>query len=87
MFSKILYPGDAFVFPIGMIHYHVNIGKTNAVTLSAGGSQNPGYVSVADTVFGSNPLINPNVLARAFALDVNTVKHLQTLFPDDTILN
>ncbi|KAL1211582.1 Germin-like protein subfamily 1 member 7 [Cardamine amara subsp. amara] len=86
LFSRVLYRGDAFVFPIGMIHYHVNIGKTNAVTFSAGGSQNPGYISVADSVFGSNPFINPNVLAGAFKLGVNTVKRLQTQFPDDNIV-
>ncbi|CAH8277492.1 unnamed protein product [Arabidopsis lyrata] len=28
LFAKVLNPGDVFVFPIGMIYFQVNIGKT-----------------------------------------------------------
>ncbi|KAK0601091.1 hypothetical protein LWI29_021265 [Acer saccharum] len=79
-FSKILHPGDVFVFPIGLIHFQVNIGKTDAVAFAALGSQNPGVITIANTVFGSNPPINPDVLARAFQLDVKVVKDLQKKF-------
>ncbi|KAI9187522.1 hypothetical protein LWI28_029015 [Acer negundo] len=80
LFSKILYPGDVFVFPIGLIHFQVNIGKTDAVAFAGLGSQNPGVITIANTVFGSNPPINPDVLARAFQLDVKVVKDLQKKF-------
>ncbi|CAD5322026.1 unnamed protein product [Arabidopsis thaliana] len=80
LFSKILYPGDVFVHPIGLVQFHANIGKTNAVAIGAVGSQNPGYISVGDAVFGSKPPIDPKILAKAFALDINIVRYLRKVF-------
>ena len=80
LFSKVLYPGDMFVFPFGMIHFQLNIGKTNGVALSSLSSQNPGTITIAKAVFGSNPAINPDVLTKAFQLDKDVVKHLQSQF-------
>lgn len=80
LFSKILNPGDVFVFPIGLIHFQVNIGKYPAVAFAGLSSQNPGVITIANAVFGSNPPINPDSLARAFQLDVNVVKGLQAKF-------
>ncbi|KAJ0099395.1 hypothetical protein Patl1_21630 [Pistacia atlantica] len=80
LFSKVLNKGDIFVFPQGLIHFQVNLGKTNAVGFAFFESQNPGIIRVADAVFGSNPPINPFILARAFQLDPNVVKDLQAKF-------
>ncbi|XP_044482150.1 germin-like protein subfamily 1 member 17 [Mangifera indica] len=80
LFTKVLNQGDVFVFPIGLIHFQVNIGKTNALAFSSLNSQNPGVITIASTVFGSNPPIKPKILARAFMLDVNVVKTLQRKF-------
>ncbi|CAH8361557.1 unnamed protein product [Eruca vesicaria subsp. sativa] len=70
-FSRISYPGDVFVFLIGLIHFHVNVGMTNAVAIAAAGSQNPGLITIRHAFFGSNPMIDPSILAKAFALDLN----------------
>ncbi|CAH8259269.1 unnamed protein product [Arabidopsis lyrata] len=80
LFTKILYPGDVFVFPKGLPQFHANMGKTNAVVIAAAGSQNPGRIIIGDAVFGSKPLIDPKVLAKAFALDLDKVKYLQAVF-------
>ncbi|KAG4176396.1 hypothetical protein ERO13_A11G242000v2 [Gossypium hirsutum] len=80
LITKVLYPGDVFVFPIGLIHFQFNVGKTNAVAFAALSSQNPGVITVANAVFGSNPPINPDVLVKAFQLDKNVVKNLQSKF-------
>ncbi|XP_044483443.1 germin-like protein subfamily 1 member 13 [Mangifera indica] len=80
LISKVLNKGDVFVFPIGLIHFQFNIGKTNAVAFSGLSSQNPGLITIANAVFGSNPPINPDFLAKAFQLDVNMVKDLQKKF-------
>ncbi|MFQ6654584.1 hypothetical protein Gotur_025506, partial [Gossypium turneri] len=80
LFTKVLYPGDVFVLPEGMIHFQFNIGSTNAVAFSALSSQNPGVITIANAVFGSDPAINPDVLAKAFHLDQNIVKQLQSRF-------
>ncbi|KAK6288993.1 hypothetical protein POUND7_000534 [Theobroma cacao] len=80
LITKILYPGDVFVFPIGLIHFQFNVGKTNAVAFAALSSQNPGVITIANAVFGVNPPINPDVLVKAFQLDKNVVKNLQSKF-------
>ncbi|TXG66133.1 hypothetical protein EZV62_007408 [Acer yangbiense] len=80
LFTKVLHKGDVFVFPIGLIHFQFNIGKTNAVAFAALSSQNPGVITIANAVFGSDPPINPDVLAKAFQLDQNVVKSLQAKF-------
>ena len=80
LITKVLYPGDVFVFPVGLIHFQFNIGNTNAVAFAALSSQNPGVITIANAVFGSDPAINPDVLAKAFQLDQNIVKQLQSRF-------
>ncbi|KAK3197917.1 hypothetical protein Dsin_021332 [Dipteronia sinensis] len=80
LFTKVLNKGDVFVFPVGLIHFQFNIGKTNAVAFAGQSSQNPGVITIANAVFGSDPPINPDVLARAFQLDQNVVKSLQAKF-------
>ncbi|KAH9728229.1 Germin-like protein subfamily 1 member 20 [Citrus sinensis] len=42
--------------------------------------QNPGVITIADVVFGSDPPIDPYALARAFQLDPYVVKALQAKF-------
>ncbi|GMY20317.1 germin-like protein subfamily 1 member 11, partial [Fagus crenata] len=77
LFAKILNKGDVIVFPIGLIHFEINIGQTNAVALSSFNSQNPGVITIANAVFGSNPPINLDVLTKAFQLDKDVINYLQ----------
>ncbi|MCD7458183.1 hypothetical protein HAX54_037502 [Datura stramonium] len=55
LFTKILHPGDVFVFPIGVI-------------------------TIANALFGSDPPINDDVLAKAFQVDKKVVDYLQSQF-------
>ena len=80
LFTKVLYPGDVFVFPIGLIHFQFNIGKDKSVAIAGLSSQNPGVITIANAIFGPEPPINPDVLAKAFQLDKNIVEHLQKQF-------
>ncbi|KAJ9170509.1 hypothetical protein P3X46_018612 [Hevea brasiliensis] len=80
LITKVLNAGDVFVFPIGLIHFQFNIGQTNAVAISGLSSQNPGVITIANAVFGSNPPINPYVLTKAFQVDKNVVNYLQKQF-------
>ncbi|XP_048628794.1 germin-like protein subfamily 1 member 11 [Brassica napus] len=78
MFTKTLNEGDVFVFPEGLIHFQFNVGRFPAVAFAALSSQNPGVVTIANSVFGSNPAIDPNVLARAFQLDPKFKRGIRT---------
>ncbi|KAK8542940.1 hypothetical protein V6N13_136511 [Hibiscus sabdariffa] len=80
LITKVLFPGDVFVFPEGLIHFQYNIGNTSAVAFAGLNSQNPGVITVANAVFGSNPSISANILAKAFKLDGKLVGNLQSNF-------
>ncbi|XP_058005443.1 germin-like protein 8-11 [Hevea brasiliensis] len=80
LITKVLNARDVFVFPIGLMHFQFNIGNTNAIAIIGLSSQNPGVITIANVVFGSNLPINPDVLAKAFQLDKNVVNYLQKQF-------
>ncbi|KAK9292127.1 hypothetical protein L1049_020085 [Liquidambar formosana] len=68
LFTKILNVGDVFVFPVGLVHFQFNVGKTNAVSISGLSSQNPGLITIANAVFESNPPIFADVLMKALPI-------------------
>ncbi|XP_073055723.1 germin-like protein subfamily 1 member 13 [Primulina eburnea] len=80
LFTKTLHPGDVFVFPEGLIHFQFNTGKTNVVAFAGLSSQNPGVITIANAVFGSEPPISIDVLTKAFQVDKNVIQHLQGQF-------
>ena len=53
LFTKVLNKVDVFVFPVGLIHFQFNVGKTNAIAIAIAGlsSQNAGVITIANTVF------------------------------------
>jgi quercetin dioxygenase-like cupin family protein len=80
MFTKVLHKGDVFVFPKGLIHFQFNYGPTPAVVLAALSSQNPGVITIANSVFGSTPSIPNAILAKAFQVEKETVDMMQAQF-------
>ncbi|XXG65920.1 hypothetical protein AAC387_Pa05g3504 [Persea americana] len=80
LITKVLNKGDVFVFPIGLIHFQANIGHTPAIAIAALSSQNPGVITIANSVFGSNPPISNKILAKAFQVDNKVIDYLQAQF-------
>ncbi|CAK9187043.1 unnamed protein product [Ilex paraguariensis] len=80
LFTKVLHAGDVFVFPIGLIHFQFNVGKTNAVAIVALSSQNPRVITITDAVFGLTPPISVDVLTKAFQVDEKVIELLQKQF-------
>ncbi|KAF9606134.1 hypothetical protein IFM89_023187 [Coptis chinensis] len=80
LISMVLNKGDVFVFPMGLVHFQRNVGYGNAVAFAALSSQNPGVITIADAVFGSNLPIASEVLSKAFQVDKNIVESLQAKF-------
>uniref|UniRef100_A0A8R7UM02 Germin-like protein n=1 Tax=Triticum urartu TaxID=4572 RepID=A0A8R7UM02_TRIUA len=79
--SKVLNKGDVFVFPVGLIHFQFNPNPHQpAVAIAALSSQNPGAITIANAVFGSDPPISDDVLAKAFQVEKNTIDYLQAQF-------
>lgn len=77
LFTKILKPGDVFMFPLGLVHFQLNLENTKALAIVALSSQNPGVNTEANALFGTEPSMNPEVLAKAFHLDKKLVEKLQ----------
>ncbi|RWR88632.1 putative germin-like protein 2-1 [Cinnamomum micranthum f. kanehirae] len=80
LISKVLQKGDVFVFPKGLIHFQQNLGNGNVVSISALSSQNPGIVTIANSVFGSKEPISDDLLAKAFQVEKTVVDSLQAQF-------
>lgn len=80
LITKVLQKGDVFVFPQGLIHFQKNVGNGYAVAIAGLSSQNPGVITIADAVFGSNPDIAGDILAKAFQVDINVIYQIQSKF-------
>ncbi|KAK9074156.1 hypothetical protein SSX86_006753 [Deinandra increscens subsp. villosa] len=80
LITKVLEKGDVFVFPEGLIHFQKNMGHGYAVAIAGLSSQNPGVITIANVVFGSNPDIAGDILAKAFQVDVKVVDKIQSKF-------
>ena len=78
--TKVLRKGDVFVFPQGLIHFQFNYGTNKAVALSGLSSQNPGVITIANSVFGSKPAISDDILAKALGVDKKIVDRIQAHF-------
>ncbi|XP_074573789.1 germin-like protein 9-3 [Curcuma longa] len=75
LFTQTLQPGDAFVFPKGLVHFQFCNSKNPALAISAFGSSNAGTVSLPKTVFTSG--IDVAILAKSFKTDVATVEKIK----------
>ncbi|XP_020238182.1 germin-like protein subfamily 1 member 7 [Cajanus cajan] len=76
LFTKVLNKGDVFVFPIGLIHFQLNVGYGNAVAIAGLSSQNPGTIIIANALLKATPPISGEVLTKAFQIDQNTLDYL-----------
>ncbi|CAH1444597.1 unnamed protein product [Lactuca virosa] len=80
LITKVIGKGDIFVFPIGLIHFQRNVGNGYAVALASLSSQNPGVITIGNAVFGSNPDVDGDLLAKAFHVDKNVIFQIQSKF-------
>jgi len=78
LFAATIYPGEAFVFPRGLVHFQLNVGKTPALAFAGLNSQNPGVQQIAPALF--QPDIKDEVLEKGFRIDTKTVDFIQKKF-------
>ncbi|KAL0352776.1 UNVERIFIED_CONTAM: putative germin-like protein 2-2 [Sesamum angustifolium] len=57
-----------------------NVGQGNAVTIAFLSSQNPGVIAIANSVFGSDPPIDADVLAKAFQVEKSIINKMQAAY-------
>ncbi|KMT20684.1 hypothetical protein BVRB_1g006590 [Beta vulgaris subsp. vulgaris] len=80
LFYTMIKKGDIIAFPQGLVHFQLNTEKKEAYAIAAFGSQNPGRVDVANSLFGTNKRILPDVLTKAYDVDGWVIDRLLSQF-------
>nr|AAM64487.1 germin-like protein [Arabidopsis thaliana] len=81
LISKHVNKGDVFVFPKALLHFQQNPNKAPASVLAAFDSQLPGTQVVGPSLFGSNPPIPDDLLAKAFGAAAPEIQKIKGKFP------
>ncbi|KAG6427024.1 hypothetical protein SASPL_111263 [Salvia splendens] len=79
-FTKVVRKGDVFVVPVGLVHTVRNHARRDTVAMVAFNSQNPGVTNLPNAILAAKPAVDSVYLSKAFRMDVDTVKHLQSIF-------
>ncbi|XP_024523513.1 putative germin-like protein 8-1 [Selaginella moellendorffii] len=78
LFEKVLYPGDLFIFPRGLVHFQRNLDPVSALAIATLGSQNPGRTDVARALFQTQESDNLNeVIEAALQVDEEVIEKLR----------
>ncbi|EFJ17534.1 hypothetical protein SELMODRAFT_114245 [Selaginella moellendorffii] len=80
LFARVMNRGEVMVIPRGLIHWQMNVGRTNAKIIATLNSQFPGIQFIGSSFFGSRPQIPNEVLEKTFFLDENTINHVRSNF-------
>ncbi|KAL5716267.1 hypothetical protein ACHQM5_017983 [Ranunculus cassubicifolius] len=78
LFSNVLHPGDLAVFPAGLIHFQLNIGRVPAVAFAGLSSQDPGLGMIGNSVFNSTPPLPDIVLEKSFGVGQEVINQLRS---------
>lgn len=78
LWSSVLEAGDITMFPRGLMHFQLNVGKEVASAQLALQSQNPGRSDVGQATFGSG--LRDEILEKAFGLSEKAVESLKEFF-------
>ncbi|XP_002964624.2 germin-like protein subfamily T member 2 [Selaginella moellendorffii] len=73
LFARVMSRGEVMVIPRGLIHWQMNVGRTNAKIIATLNSQFPGIQFVARSMFGSRPAVPDEVLEKTFFLDAAAI--------------
>ncbi|VVA96629.1 unnamed protein product [Arabis nemorensis] len=80
LISKHLNKGDVFVFPKALLHFQQNPNTATASVIAAFDSQLPGTQVVGPALFGANPPIPDDLLAKAFQLGPQEIQKIKGKF-------
>jgi quercetin dioxygenase-like cupin family protein len=80
LFAVTLKKNDFFLFPRGLVHFQLNVGGGQAVTVSVLNAQNPGVQLQPSALFGSSPPISLFILAKAFGISEKEAGTIQKGF-------
>jgi quercetin dioxygenase-like cupin family protein len=85
LYASTLQQGDVTLFPRGLQHFQLNVGKENAITFNTLTSQSPGFLVTANQIFETN--LTSAVLEKSFGVDAATVKKITASIPNIIFAN
>ncbi|KAI3937177.1 hypothetical protein MKW92_000208 [Papaver armeniacum] len=80
LYSKVLKVGELAIIPKGLVHFSKNVGSGKATVLAIFNSQLPGTAILGNTIFGSNPEIPDDLLAKNFQVDEKVIATIKSKF-------
>ncbi|XVF76221.1 hypothetical protein PTKIN_Ptkin13bG0248800 [Pterospermum kingtungense] len=83
VFARVIEQGEVMVFPKGLLHFMMNVGKKPATIFASLNSQNPGLQKVPTAIFGSG--INEELLVKAFGLSPKQIGTMRRRFDPKTV--
>ncbi|CAI9097747.1 OLC1v1034228C1 [Oldenlandia corymbosa var. corymbosa] len=78
VYAKVIEEGEVMVFPKGLVHFQMNVGKSPATIYASFNSQNPGVQRIPSTIFGSG--INDELLEKAFGISIKQIGKMRRKF-------
>ncbi|CAK9320167.1 unnamed protein product [Citrullus colocynthis] len=78
VYAKVIEEGEVMVFPRGLVHFQMNVGKRRATVFGCFNSQNPGTQKMAASIFGSG--IKEELLEKAFGLTSKEIRRMKRMF-------
>ncbi|KAA8518586.1 hypothetical protein F0562_016060 [Nyssa sinensis] len=78
VFAKVIEQGEVMVFPRGLVHFQMNVGKSAATIFGSFNSQNPGMQKIPSAIFGSG--IDDELLEKAFGLTSRQIRMMKRRF-------
>lgn len=78
VFARVIEKGEVMVFPRGLVHFQMNVGRSTATVFGSFNSQNPGMQKIPSIIFGSG--INDKLLEKAFGLNSKQIGKIRKKF-------
>lgn len=78
VFARVLEQGEVMVFPRGLVHFQMNVGKKVAIVFGSFNSQNPGSQKIPSAIFGSG--IDNELLEKTFGLSPKQIGMMRRRF-------
>ncbi|XP_010683742.2 germin-like protein subfamily 3 member 2 [Beta vulgaris subsp. vulgaris] len=78
VFAKIIEAGEVMVYPRGLVHFQMNVGKSPATIIGSFNSQNPGIIRIPNALFGAG--VNDELLEKAFGMTIEEISNIRKKF-------
>ncbi|KAL2899710.1 Germin-like protein subfamily 3 member 2 [Bienertia sinuspersici] len=85
VFAKVIEAGEVMVYPRGLVHFQMNVGRYPATIIASFNSQNPGIIRIPNALFGSG--VNDILLEKAFGMTIEQISSIRKKFISKEIVS